>query len=171
MASVPYIKVTSATQTPYSMVRDSAGNYYIAAFGSLPQVQPSSSYANCLSITTIQTTSVAGGSWTPSYSGTYYNGVAYYPKKMSLFETRLFISADSGTGGFLLVNRDITSSTIYSYVYQENNNEALVSLDATAVSPTQMIVVFKNTPRATFQIMTVDFLPSSQIGLRRKILT
>ena len=157
------------------MVRDSAGNYYIASFGSLPQVQPSSSYANCLSITTIQTTSVAGGSWTPSYSGTYYNGVAYKPKKMSLFEdaigTGLFISADSATGGFLLVKRDITSSTIYSYVYQENNNEALISLDATAVSLTQMIVVFKNTPRATFQIMTVDFVSSSQIGLQRKILT
>jgi hypothetical protein len=94
---------------------------------------------------------------------------------MSLFEdssnTGIFISADSGSGGFLLVRKGIIPSTIESYVYQENNNEALVSLDATAVSFTQMIVIFKNSPRATFQIMTVSFATSGQIGLQRKILT
>lgn len=71
----------------------------------------------------------------------------------------------------MLFRKGISPASTDFYVYQENNNEALVSLDATAISFTQMIVIFKNTARATFQIMTVDFASSGQIGLQRKILT
>lgn len=62
MISVPYMSFSGATLTPQPMVRDSAGNYYIASY---------SSSASTLTITTIQVATAAGVSWNPTHIDTY----------------------------------------------------------------------------------------------------
>ena len=149
MSTFPYIKVTGSL-VPYSTLNGASGTLYLGSFGNLPQTPPSTGFTNCLSISTMNVASISGVSWTPSYMGSYYNNAAYYPKKVSYYasgtgNSALFISADSGNGGILLIKQGISPTpSIESYVYQENNNDILQTLDISAASINQAYVMFKN---------------------------
>ncbi len=93
---------------------------------------------------------------------------------MSLFESSgtntLFIAADSVSDGLLLVKYPTSSSPI-SYIYEESKKYRLVAMDIEASSASDALVLIMNRRRSMFEVLTVTYASSGQIGIKRKILT